>query len=69
LSGTPELVAAKVRDFAEQGATELVYHVSGTDVHRELATFAEASTKRPWGVNTPRSSQMQIDRPAATPHQ
>ncbi|MDT5200724.1 MAG: hypothetical protein QOE94_544 [Mycobacterium sp.] len=42
LSGTPELVAAKVRDFAEQGATELVYHVSGTDVHRELATFAEA---------------------------
>jgi 5,10-methylenetetrahydromethanopterin reductase len=42
LSGTPELVAAKVRNFAEQGATELVYHVSGTDVHRELATFADA---------------------------
>jgi 5,10-methylenetetrahydromethanopterin reductase len=42
LSGPRQEVAAKVRDFAEQGATEVVYHVSGTDVRRELETFVEA---------------------------
>jgi hypothetical protein len=36
-----------VRAFADQGATEVIYHVTGTDVERELAAFAPAAVALP----------------------
>jgi hypothetical protein len=46
-SGDFNLAIDTVRAFADQGATEVIYHVTGTDVERELAAFAPAAVALP----------------------
>ncbi len=43
LTGTPIEVAARLRDMAGAGVTEVAYNPTGPDIDRELETFAAAS--------------------------
>jgi len=43
LTGTAEQVAARVRDLAAVGVTEVAYQPAGSDVDRELRAFASAT--------------------------
>jgi 5,10-methylenetetrahydromethanopterin reductase len=43
LTGTAEQVAARVRDVAAAGITEVVYQPAGSDIERELRAFASAA--------------------------
>ena len=43
LTGTAEQVAARVRDFAAAGVTEVAYQPAGSDIERELRAFASAT--------------------------
>ena len=43
LTGTAEQVAARVRDLAAVGVTEVAYQPAGSDIERELRAFASAT--------------------------
>jgi 5,10-methylenetetrahydromethanopterin reductase len=43
LTGTAEKVAARVRDLAAAGVTEVAYQPAGSDIERELRAFASAT--------------------------
>jgi 5,10-methylenetetrahydromethanopterin reductase len=43
LTGTAEQVAARVRDLSAAGVTELAYQPAGSDIERELRSFASAT--------------------------
>jgi 5,10-methylenetetrahydromethanopterin reductase len=43
LTGTAEQVAARVRDLAAAGVTEVAYQPAGSDIERELRAFASAT--------------------------
>ena len=43
LTGTAEQVAARVRDLATAGVTEVAYQPAGSDIERELRAFASAT--------------------------
>jgi 5,10-methylenetetrahydromethanopterin reductase len=43
LTGTAEQVAARVRDLAAAGVTEVAYQPAGSDIARELRAFASAT--------------------------
>jgi 5,10-methylenetetrahydromethanopterin reductase len=43
LTGTTEVVAARVRDLAAAGVTEVAYQPAGSDIERELRAFASAT--------------------------
>lgn len=43
LTGTSEQVAARVRDLASVGVTEVAYQPAGSDIERELRAFASAA--------------------------
>src|SRR3984957_14052456 len=43
LTGTAEQVAARVRDLAAAGVTEVAYQPAGSDIQRELRAFASAT--------------------------
>jgi 5,10-methylenetetrahydromethanopterin reductase len=43
LTGTAEQVAARVRDLAAAGVTEVAYQPAGSDIERELRAFASAA--------------------------
>jgi 5,10-methylenetetrahydromethanopterin reductase len=43
LTGSAEQVAARVRDLAAAGVTEVVYQPAGSDIARELRAFASAT--------------------------
>lgn len=43
LTGTPDQVAAWVRDLAAVGVTEIAYQPAGSDIERELRAFAAAA--------------------------
>ena len=43
LTGTAEQVAARVRDLAAVGVTEVAYQPAGSDIERELRVFASAT--------------------------
>ena len=43
LTGSAEQVAARVRDHAAAGVTEVVYQPAGSDIARELRAFASAT--------------------------
>jgi 5,10-methylenetetrahydromethanopterin reductase len=43
LAGTAEQVAARVRDLAAAGVTEVAYQPAGSDIERELRAFASAT--------------------------
>jgi 5,10-methylenetetrahydromethanopterin reductase len=43
LTGTAEQVAARVRELAAVGVTELAYQPAGSDIERELCAFASAT--------------------------
>jgi 5,10-methylenetetrahydromethanopterin reductase len=43
LTGTAEEVAARVRDLAAAGVTEVAYQPAGSDIERELRAFASAT--------------------------
>ena len=43
LTGTAEQVAARVRDLAAAGVTEVAYQPAGSDIERELRAFVSAT--------------------------
>jgi len=43
LTGSAEQVAARVRDLAAAGVTEVAYQPAGSDIQRELCAFASAT--------------------------
>jgi 5,10-methylenetetrahydromethanopterin reductase len=43
LTGSAEHVAARVRDLAAAGVTEVAYQPAGSDIQRELCAFASAT--------------------------
>ena len=44
LTGSAEQVAARVRDLAAAGVTEVAYQPAGSDIERELRAFASATS-------------------------
>jgi 5,10-methylenetetrahydromethanopterin reductase len=48
LTGTAEQVAARVRDLAAAGVTEVAYQPAGSDIQRELRAFASATGIAGW---------------------
>jgi len=41
-SGSPDVIRKRAEGLAHQGVSEIVYNPTGSDIYRELATFAQA---------------------------